>query len=81
MELLTNLKISPEKVISDKSLVTLRGGDMPVDECIHVTCFGSTGEWYGVYETAGDLQAAIGTYCASGEATIETAQGFDCVGL
>jgi hypothetical protein len=54
---------------------------MPVDECIHVTCFGSTGEWYGVYETAGDLQAAIGTYCASGEATIETAQGFDCVGL
>ena len=80
MKNLNNIGLDPGKLIPQEQLIHLGGG--VVEECTHVTCTEGVGEWYGVYETAGDLQNSIENYCGPGEsAFIEQAYGLDCWGI
>lgn len=79
MKNLNNIGLDPGKLIPQEQLINLSGG--VVEECIHLTCIGSVGEWYGVYENGGELNAAVSAYCTTGQAEMEMAYGMDCWGI
>ena len=66
------MNIDKNKVLSNNSLLALRGGD-ELGTCMHFTCFQCVGEWYDNITSTAQMNQQVYDNCATHQAFIEVA--------
>jgi len=72
-----SIGIDTSKIISREKLINLKGGE-ELKECWHLTCIGSVGEWYGMYDSMISAWNAGVYWCGSESFECEPSSAPEC---